>query len=252
MTEQFVDKVVLVTGGSTGIGRATALAFAAAGAKVVIAARRIAEGEEVVAQIKAAGGEASFIQTDVSKATAVQALISQIVERYGQLDCAFNNAGVVGAGVPTHEHSEEAWDQIIDINLKGVWLCMKYELAQMLKQSQGAIVNNSSVIGFSGLGSAAYAASKHGIVALTRTAALEYVKQGIRVNAVCPGLILTPLVETRLAQNPRSADHYLAAQPIGRFGRSEEIAQAVLWLCSNAASFVTGHAMAVDGGFLAQ
>lgn len=252
MPGQFEGKVVLVTGGSLGIGQAAAVAFAAAGAKVVIAARRMTEGEEVVAQIKATGGEASFIQTDVSKSTEVQALIAAVVERYGQLDCAFNNAGVVGAGVPTHEHSEEAWDQIIDINLKGVWLCMKYELAQMIKQGKGAIVNNSSVLGFSGLGSAAYCASKHGIVGLTRTAALEYVKQGIRVNAVCPGLIHTPMIDTRLAQNPQSIDHYLAAQPIGRFGRSEEIAQAVLWLCSDAASFVTGHAMAVDGGFLAQ
>lgn len=252
MTEQFVGKVVLVTGGSLGIGQAAAFAFAAAGAKVVIAARRIDEGEAVAECIKQAGGEASFIQTDVSKSASVQALIEQIIERYGQLDCAFNNAGVAGAGVPTHEHSEETWDQIIDINLKGVWLCMKYELIQMLKQGKGAIVNNSSVLGFSGLGSAAYTASKHGIVGLTRTAALEYVKQGIRVNAVCPGLIHTPLVETKLAQNPRSADHLLAAQPIGRLGRAEEVAKAVLWLCSDAASFVTGHAMAIDGGFLAQ
>lgn len=252
MTEQFVGKVVLVTGGSLGIGQAAALAFAAAGAQVVIAARRVDEGEAVVECIKQAGGAASFVQTDVSKSAAVQALIEQIIERYGQLDCAFNNAGVAGAGVPTHEHSEEAWDQIVDINLKGVWLCMKYELAQMIKQGKGAIVNNSSVLGFSGLGSAAYAASKHGIVGLTRTAALEYVKQGIRVNAVCPGVIDTPMIDARLAHNPQGIDRYLAAQPIGRLGRSEEVAQAVLWLCSDAASFVTGHAMAIDGGFLAQ
>lgn len=252
MTGEFSGKVALVTGGNSGIGAATALAFAAAGAKVVIAARRVDESEAVVEQIKAAGGEALFVQTDVAKAVEVEALIETVVEHYGHLDCAFNNAGVIGAGVSTHLHTEEAWDRIIDINLKGVWLSMKYELTQMLKQGKGVIVNNSSAAGFSGLASAAYGASKHGIIGLTRTAALEYVQQGIRVNAVCPGLIHTPMIEARLAHNPQSIERLLAVEPIGRIGQSAEVAQAVLWLCSDAASFVIGHAMVIDGGFLAQ
>jgi NAD(P)-dependent dehydrogenase (short-subunit alcohol dehydrogenase family) len=203
--------------------------------------------------IKKAGGEAIFVKADVSKAAEVEAMVNKAVETYGRLDCTFNNAGVEGVFATTADCTEETWDRVITINLKGVWLCMKYEIAQMLKQGGGTIVNTASVAGLvGGALMPAYVASKHGVVGLTRTAALEYAKSGIRVNAVCPGAIRTPMMERGIALRPEFEGQALAAEPIGRMGRPEEIAEAVAWLCSEAASFVTGHAMAVDGGMVAQ
>lgn len=246
-------KVALVTGGGSGIGRATALIFAREGAQVVVADIVTEGGEETVRLVKAAGGDAVFVRTDVSKAAEVEALIKKVVVTYGQLDCAFNNAGIEGMVAPTADCTEENWDRVLAINLKGVWLCMKYEIPQMLKQGGGAIVNTSSVGGLIGSagGTPAYIASKHGVVGLTKAAALEYAKAGIRVNAVCPGATLTPMQE-RAFTSPQMAELVSAMQPMGRLGKPEEIAEAVVWLCSDAASFVTGCAMPVDGGWVAQ
>jgi NAD(P)-dependent dehydrogenase (short-subunit alcohol dehydrogenase family) len=248
-------KVALITGGASGIGRATALAFAREGAKLIIADRHEDGGQQTVHMITEQGGEATFVQVDVSRATEAAAMINTAVETYGRLDCAHNNAGV-GARprVRLHEISEESWDRLLDINLKGVWLCMKYEIAQMLTQGGGAIVNTASIMGLVGSWSrsGAYNASKHGVVGLTKTAALEYATEGIRVNAVCPGYIRTPLIEATLASQPEMEAQIVARHPVGRMGRPEEIAEAVVWLCSDAASFVTGHTMTVDGGYVAQ
>ena len=247
-------RIALVTGASSGIGRATALAFAREGAKVVAADVTVAGGEETVRLIQAAGGEAIFVKTDVSKAAEVEALIKKVVQTYGRLDCAFNNAGIEGQmGKRTADSSEENWNRVIDINLKGVWLCLKYEIPQMLKQGGGAIVNTASVAGLVGAaGGSAYVASKHGVNGLTKTAALECAKQGIRVNSVCPGGIRTPMLERIMSSNPQMSEMVAAMEPVGRLGKPEEIAEAVVWLCSDAASFVTGLPMAVDGGMTAQ
>lgn len=253
MADRMKDKVALVTGASSGIGRATALTFAREGAKVVVADMNVIGGQETVQLVKAAGGDAFFVETDVSQAASVEAMVSKTVETYGRLDYAHNNAGVEGVLARTAEHTEEDWDPVIRINLKGVWLCMKYEIPQMLQQGAGAIVNTASGAGLIGVKRmSAYVASKHGVVGLTKTAALEYAKAGIRVNAVCPGVIQTPMVARVSGNRPDVLDKMIAAEPIGRSGQPEEIAEAVVWLCSDAASFVTGHAMAVDGGAVAQ
>jgi NAD(P)-dependent dehydrogenase (short-subunit alcohol dehydrogenase family) len=247
--------VALVTGGASGIGRATALTFAREGAKLIIADMNEDGGQQTVHLITEKGGEAIFVRTDVSKAVEVQALISTAVETYGRLDCAHNNAGISSRPrAPLHECTEETWDRVLAVNLKGVWLCMKYELIQMLKQSSGTIVNTASIMGLVGSwsGTAAYNASKHGVVGLTKTAALEYATSGIRVNAVCPGYIHTPLIEEALTSNPALEAQIITRHPVGRMGRPEEIADAVVWLCSDAASFVTGHTLTVDGGYVAQ
>ena len=251
MTGQYEDKVALITGGSSGIGRATALALAREGATVVVADLNVSEGEQTARQIKQAGGESIFVETDVSKADSVQAMVNRTVESFGRLDCAFNNAGV-GRGGSTVDCKMEDWELTIKVNLTGVWLSMKYEIAQMLKQSRGAIVNTSSAYGLAAAGaSPSYVASKHGVIGLTKTAALEYASNGIRINAVCPGHINTPMIETQLA-DPQHKAKMLSRHPIGRIGNPQEVAAAVVWLCSDAASFVTGHAMAVDGGWLAR
>jgi NAD(P)-dependent dehydrogenase (short-subunit alcohol dehydrogenase family) len=247
--------VALVTGGASGIGRATALTFTREGAKLIIADMNEDGGQQTVHLITEKGGEAIFVRTDVSKAVEVQALISTAVETYGRLDCAHNNAGISSRPrAPLHECTEETWDRVLAVNLKGVWLCMKYELIQMLKQSSGTIVNTASIMGLVGSwsGTAAYNASKHGVVGLTKTAALEYATSGIRVNAVCPGYIHTPLIEEALTSNPALEAQIITRHPVGRMGRPEEIAEAVVWLCSDAASFVTGHTLTVDGGYVAQ
>jgi NAD(P)-dependent dehydrogenase (short-subunit alcohol dehydrogenase family) len=248
-------KVALVTGGASGIGRASALAFAREGAKLVIADMNVDGGNQTVHMITENGGEATFVPVDVTSAAQIEAMISKTVETYGKLDSAFNNAGTEGTTmVSTIDYQEEDWNRVLSINLTGVWLCMKYEITQMLKQGGGAIVNTASVaglVGSRGAGSA-YAASKHGVVGLTKTAALEYAKQGIRVNCVCPGVIRTPMMERMLTRTPALEQQYMAAEPIGRLGRPEEIAESVVWLCSDAASFVTGHTMTVDGGMVAQ
>lgn len=254
MTGSLQDKVAIVTGGNSGIGRATALAFATAGAKVVVAARREKEGEAVAEEIRTAGGEALFVQTDVSQAAQVEALIDKTVAHFGRLDCAFNNAGVVhprgGAG-PIHEWSEDDWDYLMDTNLKGVWLCMKYQITQMRKNGGGAIVNNSSVAGLiSAPALGVYSASKHGVLGLTKGAALDNAKEGIRINAVCPGFVDTPMLADGV-NDPEGRARITAMEPIGRIGEPPELADAVVWLCSDAASFVVGHSMVVDGGMLA-
>ena len=248
------NKVALVTGGGSGLGRAAAQLFAREGARVLIADINLAGGEETVDLIEAAGGTSAAIETDISQAAQVESMVAHTVERYGRLDCAFNNAGIEGqVGTSTIDYSEEDWDRVIQVDLKGVWLCMKYEIIQMLEQGNGAVVNTSSVAGLVGLaGSSPYVASKHGVVGLTKTAALEFAQKNIRVNAVCPGVFRTPLVERIICNLPEREEQYLAAQPIGRMGEPEELAEAVVWLCSDAASFVTGHAFPVDGGFVAR
>lgn len=246
-------KIALVTGAGSGIGRATALVFAREGAKVVVADVVVDGGEETVRLIKAAGGEAIFVKADMAKAAEVETMVQKAVATYGRLDCAHNNAGIEGATGRTADYREEDWNRVISINLTGVWLCMKYEIAQMLKQGGGAIVNTASDAGLLGVPQMpAYVASKHGVVGLTKTAALEYAKSGIRVNAVCPGVIKTPMVERITAQRAGRAERMAAAEPVGRMGKPEEIAEAVVWLCSEAASFVTGLPMPVDGGIAAQ
>jgi len=252
MTGSFDGKVAIITGGNSGIGKAAAMRFAERGAQVVIAARRADEGNETVAEIRAAGGDAIFVQTDVSQEAQVEAMVRKTVETYGGLDYAFNNAGMPGTGPGTTlvDASEDAWNKVIDVNLKGVWLCMKYQIPEMLKRGAGAIVNDSSVAGLQGSPNFAYVASKHGVVGLTKSAALIHAHQGIRVNAVCPGWVRTPMVEPAL-EDPEFAAGVLAMEPIGRLGRPEEVAEAVMWLCSDDASFVTGIAMPIDGGLSA-
>ena len=247
------DKVALVTGGGSGIGRASALTFAREGAKVVVSDVVVEAGEETVQLIKNADGEAVFIKADVAQASAVEALIAKAVEAYGRLDCAHNNAGIEGNSAKVADYDEADWDRVIAINLTGVWLCMKYEIPQMLQQGSGAIVNTSSVAGLLGFRTgSAYVASKHGVLGLTKTAALEYAKSGIRVNAVCPGAIDTPMMGRITDHRPHRAAKMAAGEPVGRMGTPQEIAEAVVWLCSDAASFVTGHPMTVDGGIVAQ
>jgi len=245
-------KVALVTGGTSGIGRDTAVLFAKTGVKVVVAGRRETEGDETVELVRAAGSDGLFVKADVSKASDVDTLIRKVVEKFGRLDIAFNNAGIEGVWVPIARQSEEDWDRIIDVNLKGVWLCLKYEIQQMLTQGGGgAIVNMASVTGLTGsAGAAAYSASKHGVIGLTKSAALETAKSGIRINAVCPAVIETPMAE-RLFGAPKVHQYVLGCHPIGRFGRPSEISEAVLWMCSERASFMTGQSLVLDGGFLA-
>ena len=247
------NKIALVTGGGSGLGRATVQALAREGAKVLVADLNLESAHETVTMVAETGGEASAFAMDVTVATQVEAMVQTTVERYGRLDCAFNNAGIPGkVGTSVIDYEEEDWDRVIAVDLKGVWLGMKYELKQMLKQGSGVVVNTASIAGLVGLvGSSPYVASKHGVVGLTKTAALEVAQQNIRVNAVCPGVFRTPLVEKVIAELPEREELYLSAQPIGRMGRPEELAEAVVWLCSDAASFVTGHAFPVDGGSVA-
>ncbi|HWO31100.1 MAG TPA: SDR family oxidoreductase, partial [Candidatus Acidoferrum sp.] len=252
MTTELEGKVALVTGGTSGIGRDTAVLFAKAGAKVVVAGRREPEGNETIELIRTAGGDGLFVKADISKPSDVDALIQKAAERFGRLDIAFNNAGVEGVWVPIVRQSEADWDRTIAINLKGVWLSLKYEIRQMLRQGGGgAIVNMASITGLIGsAGAAAYSASKHGVIGLTKTAALENAKSRIRINAVCPGVIETAMGE-RLFGAPAVHKYVLGCHPIGRFGRPAEIAEAVVWMCSDRASFMTGQSLVLDGGFLA-
>lgn len=252
MTPGLEGKVALVTGGTSGIGRATAVLFAKAGVKVVVAGRRDMEGKETIELVREGGSEGLFVRADVSKASEVDILIQKVVERFGRLDLAFNNAGIEGAWVPIVRQSEDDWDRTIDINLKGVWLCLKYEIRQMLRQGAGgAIVNMASITGLVGAaGAGAYCASKHGVIGLTKAAALENARNGIRINAVCPAAIETPMGE-RIFGLPTVRKYVLSCHPIGRFGRPAEVAEAVVWLCSDRASLMTGHSLVLDGGFLA-
>jgi NAD(P)-dependent dehydrogenase (short-subunit alcohol dehydrogenase family) len=252
MTTELHGKVGIVTGGTSGIGRDAAILFAKAGAKVVVAGRREVEGKETIDQVRAAGGDGLFVKADVSQAAEVQAMVRKTVEKFGRLDIAFNNAGIEGNWIPIAEQSEEDWDRTIDINLKGVWLCLKYEIQQMLKQGGGgAIVNMASVAGLIGsAGAATYCASKHGVMGLTKSAALETARSGIRVNVVCPAVIETPMGE-RVWGEPEAKKFALGLHPIGRFGKPMEVAEAVVWMCSDRASFMTGQSLVLDGGFLA-
>jgi NAD(P)-dependent dehydrogenase (short-subunit alcohol dehydrogenase family) len=246
-------KVALVTGGSSGLGRATALAFARQGARVMVADIAVPEGEQTVALIREHGGQAQFVRADVSQSSEVAALIARTLSAYGQLDCAFNNAGTDGTFGSTTACSEENWDRTLAVNLKSVWLCMKHELPHMLERGTGSIVNCASIAGLVAFPMMpAYAASKHGVVGLTRTAAIENARSGVRINAICPGVIRTPMVERATAGRPEALARLLAPQPIGRLGSAEEVASVVLFLCSEAASLVTGQAIPVDGGWTAQ
>ncbi|HEX2529868.1 MAG TPA: SDR family oxidoreductase [Burkholderiaceae bacterium] len=248
---EWKEQVALVTGAASGIGRATALAFAQEGARVIACDVQAESGEETARMVRDLGGEAQFMAADVSKSADVEQLVYQTVQRYGRLDFAFNNAGIEGVMAATADCTEQNWDRTLAINLKGVWLCMKYELRHMLERGAGTIVNCSSVAGLVGFPQLpAYVASKHGIVGLTRAAALEYATQGIRINAVCPGVIQTAMVDRLSHDHP---DLQLAAgEPIGRMGTPEEVAASVVWLCSDRASFITGQAIAVDGGWVAR
>lgn len=248
-SREFEGKVALISGGSSGIGKATAFAFARAGANVVIASRRVIEGEQTVHEICERGGDAIFVKTDVSKASEVEGLMNQTIKFYGRLDYACNNAGAFVMG-RLFELSEEEWDRTINANLKGIWLSLKYQIPIMLQQKGGVIVNMASMSAIIGNpGVSIYSASKGGVVALTQSAAIEYAASGIRINAISPGVITTPMVD----DIPRPLlEDIQSKHPIGRLGKPEEIADAVVWLCSDKASFVTGHNMVIDGGYTAQ
>ena len=249
MNLRFDDKVVLVTGGGGGIGRASALAFARAGAQVAVTDRDAQAGEETVRQVQALGAQALFIQADVTQATQVQAMVAQVVAHFGRLDCAFNNAGIEEEHMRLADCDESIFDRIMAVNVKGVWLCMKYQLAHMAQNGGGSIVNTASVAGLIGAPKmAAYSASKHAVIGLTKSAAVEYGRKKIRVNAVCPAVINTEMYVRAVQADPKIGPAITQAHPVGRIGEADEVAAAVVWLSSDAASFVTGLAHTVDGG----
>ncbi len=255
---RFSGRVALVTGATAGIGEATAVAFARQGAQVVVAGLDQRRGEEVAGRICDEGGEAMFFRGDVSDAAQVEAMVAATVAAYGRLDIGFNNAGISGDGPHLlHEYGIAEWRRTIDVNVKGVWLCMKYELAQMLGQDQrrsagGVIVNMSSIAGLVASASAAYTASKHAVIGLTKSAALIYADQGIRINSVCPASIHTPMFDRYAQQTPDQVEVWKASHPVGRIGRADEVADAVLWLSSDGSQFVTGSSLVIDGGWTAQ
>jgi len=246
------DKVVLITGAGSGIGRATALLAGREGARVIVADVAMEQAEAVAAEIAHAGGNAVARRIDVAQCAEHQTLVEQVVATQGRLDAAFNNAGVPGPVAPLLDYDDTEFSRVLEINLKGVWYGMKAQIRQMLAQGGGALVNNSSIGGLVGkAGISGYTAAKHGVLGLTRSSALEYASQGIRINAICPGIIKTPLYDSVIQGDPVIEQHFQSLQPIGRWGRPEEVAEAVVWLLSDRASLVHGHAMAVDGGFTA-
>jgi NAD(P)-dependent dehydrogenase (short-subunit alcohol dehydrogenase family) len=246
-------KVALITGAGSGIGQATAKIFAREGARLILVDIVEKGGQETLQMVKELGAEAIFRKADVSKSADVDSAVADAVAAYGRLDCAFNNAGIGGAGRLTHEYSEEEWNRVISINLTGVWLCMKAEITQMLKQGGGAIVNTSSIMGLTGaIRVPAYTAAKHGVAGLTKAAALEYGRHGIRINAVCPAPIYTPLLMSGFEKRPDIEQRYIRSEPMKRIGQPEEVGETVAWLCSDRASYVTGVPMPVDGGYMAQ
>jgi len=247
----FKNKVVIITGSTFGIGKSTAITFAQRGAKVVLSDWK--QDEDTLSTIIENGGDAIFVKCDVSAEDDVKNLVAETIAKYGRLDYAFNNAGIEGTPAPATECSNDNWDNTINVNLKGVWYCMKYQIPEMLKVGGGVIVNNASIAGLVGFGGVpAYVASKHAVVGLTKNVAIDYAKQNIRVNAVCPGVIHTPMVDRFTGQDPKVLEQMVAAKPMGRVGQPEEIAETVVFLCSNAASFITGQAIAIDGGWTIQ
>ena len=253
MARLLEGKVALITGAGSGIGRATALIFAREGAKLVLSDIAAENGEESLRMVREAGAEAAFVRSDVAKLAEVEALVAAAVSSFGRLDCAFNNAGIDGRMGKVTECSEENWNRTIGVNLTGVFFCMRAEIPQMLRQGGGAIVNTASAAGLTGSpGLPAYVASKHGVVGLTRAAAIEYGREKIRVNCVCPGPIRTPMLGRLLTNRPEMEHRFASAEPLKRLGEPSEIGEAVAWLCSDAASYVTGHAMSVDGGYMAK
>ncbi len=253
MNTEFKDKVVIITGASFGIGRATALAFAREEAKLVISDVQDKEGESLAKEIIKQGNECIYVHCDISKPADVQNMVSEAIKHFGRLDIAYNNAGIEGEMGFTADGSEDNFDRVIGINLKGVWACMKYQIPEMLKNKKGVIVNCSSIAGVVGSqGLSVYVASKHGVNGLTKNAALEYASQGIRVNSVCPAGVQTPMLDRIVETSSGLKDQMNAMHPIGRVAQPEEIAEAVLYLCSDRASFITGHELLVDGGFTAQ
>ena len=250
MTKSMEGRVAFVTGSGSGIGRGIALVFAREGAKVVVTDIDIEAGQQTVDIIKKQGGIAIFVKADVTQSSQVEKLINRVVEVYGRLDCACNNAGIPGLRVPLIEFPEDQWNLVIDTDLKGVWLCMKYQIPQMLEQGKGAIVNISSAAGLKpNKGSTAYCSAKHGIIGLTKMAALEHAEAGIRVNTICPGPIRTPFVEDLIKKDPKREAWYISTTPMRRMGTPAEIGEAVVWLCSDAASYITGITLPVDGGY---
>jgi len=253
MADRVKGKIALVTGGGSGIGRATAILFAREGAKVVVADYNVDGGERTARAIKEAGGEAIFHPADVANPKEVEAMVAKTVAAYGRLDCAFNNAGIEGEFSSTPECTLENWQRVISINLSGVFYCMKYEIPEMLKTGGGTIVNTSSICGLAGIANtSAYTAAKHGVAGLTKTAALEFSSKGIRVNAVCPGFIRTPMVARVMDRGSLDEKAVIQTHPINRLGQPEGIAETVLWLSSDASSFVSGVPMPVDGAYMAQ
>ena len=245
------NKVAIITGGAGSIGKETAKLFLNEGAKVLLVDMNEDQLKKTVKELNSE--DLKYSAADVTKSADVQRYVKDAVKAFGKIDVFFNNAGIEGVTALTHECTEENWEKTIGINLKGVWLCMKYEIQEMLKQGKGAIVNNASIAGLGGFpGSPAYVASKHGVLGLTRTAALEYAKSGIRVNAVCPGVIQTPMIDRFTGADQETVKQFESMEPIGRMGQPEEVAEAAIWLCADAASFVTGNAMTVDGGWGAQ
>ena len=249
MTWNLEGRVALVTGGNAGLGKATSIAYAQAGAKVVVNGTNPVRGQETVAEIRDKGGDAIFVRADVSRANEVETMIVKAVDVYGRLDFAFNNAGIEGEGPITHEHPEEVWDRTIAVNLKGVWLCMKYEIIQMLKQGGGSIINMASIGGLVGGASPAYNASKHGVIGLTKSATLIYADKGIRINAVCPAAMRTPMLDRFEELDPPLVKEWKAMHVLGRFGEPSELADLVLWLSSEKSSFVMGSTILIDGGW---